>query len=683
VTTPVGTINASQAGSSTAPFVVTYAASAGMTINTGTFGTGNITVNDGATVTGFSAAGNVVTYTITAPAATWGASFQGTYTISIPSNQVKDNAGNAVAANANFSSFLVDTIPPTISSVTSTTANGTYTTGANINVTVNFSEAVTLSGGNLKANLNDGGTVTITPFANSTSASGTYTVAAGQNANPLDSNSPLVLAGGTTLQDQAGNNISSLNIPAGQSLANLKNIVIDTVAPVVTNVTSSTPDGTYSAPGTISIQVSFSKPVTVTGTPVLALNSGASAKASYTSGSGTSTLTFTYIVSSGDSTPHLDYTSANALTLPGGATIVQTAAGGTNNANLTLAAPGAVGSLGFNKNIVINDDPLITAGPSASPNPVPFGSTSTTLSVTATDGDDPSANLTYTWSLLSGAGGVTFNGTNGSSTIGASLSAPGNYVFQVAVADGRGGVTTVSLTVTLPGPPAPPPPAPPPIPTPTPIPSTTASTLNLPPFEDVAFTPDGSQQVTELVDRNGNLTQFDGGGSHKLATGIRSASVVFGSSGEIMVLVNSAGQLIQIDSKGAHLLASGVLSADVSLSGGQEVLEVVFLGGLLFQFDSTGTHQLGTGVQSASVAFGATGEVMAVVYQTGVLFQFDASGTHQLATGVIAAGVGFAPSANDLTFGTLPSIEALDVVFSNHNVFQFNPFSKGQFIGTV
>ena len=41
------------------------------------------------------------------------------------------------------------------------------------------------------------------------------------------------------------------------------------------------------------------------------------------------------------------------------------------------------------------------------------------------------------------------------------------------------------------------------------------------------------------------------------------------------------------------------------------------------------------------------------------------------------------PSANDLTFATLPSIEALDVVFSYGNVFQFNQFSKGQFIGTV
>ena len=94
---------------------------------------------------------------------------------------------------------------------------------------------------------------------------------------------------------------------------------------------------------------------------------------------------------------------------------------------------------------------------------------------------------------------------------------------------------------------------------------------------DVAYTIDGQQQVTEIVDRNGNLTQFDSAGAHKLASGVRSASVAFGTSGEIMVLVNQVGQLIQVDTKGAHLLASGVMSADVALSGGQEVLEVVFL----------------------------------------------------------------------------------------------------------
>ena len=109
----------------------------------------------------------------------------------------------------------------------------------------------------------------------------------------------------------------------------------------VTNVTSSTANGTYGAGSSISIQVSFSSAVIVTGVPQLALNSGGSA--SYSSGSGTATLTFTYLVGGGDSSAHLDYSSPAALTLNGG----------NINASITLPAPGAAGSLGANTSIVI------------------------------------------------------------------------------------------------------------------------------------------------------------------------------------------------------------------------------------------------------------------------------------------------------------------------------------------
>ncbi len=111
----------------------------------------------------------------------------------------------------------------------------------------------------------------------------------------------------------------------------------------VTNVTSLTANGTYGAGSSISIQVSFSLAVTVTGTPQLALNSGGTAN--YTSGSGTAKLTFTYIVGGGDSSADLDYALTTALK-PNGGTI---------SGNLTLPAPGAAGSLGANKNIVIGN----------------------------------------------------------------------------------------------------------------------------------------------------------------------------------------------------------------------------------------------------------------------------------------------------------------------------------------
>ena len=115
----------------------------------------------------------------------------------------------------------------------------------------------------------------------------------------------------------------------------------------VTNVASSTPNGTYGVGASISIQVTFNGTVTVAGTPQLALNSGGTA--SYTSGSGTSTLTFLYMVAAGQTSARLEYTSTNALTLNSGTILGQ----GSAAAVLTLPAPGAAGSLSFNTFIVI------------------------------------------------------------------------------------------------------------------------------------------------------------------------------------------------------------------------------------------------------------------------------------------------------------------------------------------
>ncbi len=122
-------------------------------------------------------------------------------------------------------------------------------------------------------------------------------------------------------------------------------------APTVTNVTSSAANGSYTVGAVIPVQVVFSEPVIVTGTPQLTLETGATdAVVTYSSGSGTSTLTFNYTVVAGHTSADLDYTSTTALALNGGT--IRDAAG--NNAVLTLAAPGAAGSLGANKNIVID-----------------------------------------------------------------------------------------------------------------------------------------------------------------------------------------------------------------------------------------------------------------------------------------------------------------------------------------
>ena len=121
-------------------------------------------------------------------------------------------------------------------------------------------------------------------------------------------------------------------------------------APTVTGVNSTTANGAYGVGGAISIQVSFSANVDVTGgPPTLELNSGGTA--SYFSGTGTSTLTFNYNVGPGQNSTDLDYTGPNALNLNGG-TIVSSVGG--VNATLFLPLPGTANSLGANKAIVID-----------------------------------------------------------------------------------------------------------------------------------------------------------------------------------------------------------------------------------------------------------------------------------------------------------------------------------------
>ncbi len=149
-------------------------------------------------------------------------------------------------------------------------------------------------------------------------------------------------------------------------------VAVATGAQSATAVTSTTANGAYTTGTNIDIQVKFVKPsdgnsrsVTVTGTPRIQLNVGPTTRyANYFSGSTTSTLTFRYTVQAGDTSADLDYASTGALTLNGG-----TITNGGDDATLTLPTPGATGSLGLNKNIVIDTTaPAITVtNPNTSP----------------------------------------------------------------------------------------------------------------------------------------------------------------------------------------------------------------------------------------------------------------------------------------------------------------------------
>jgi photosystem II stability/assembly factor-like uncharacterized protein len=164
-------------------------------------------------------------------------------------------------------------------------------------------------------------------------------------------------------------------VVGGDSMNIYTGIVPDITPPTILNVTSSTPNGTYTVGKNISTLVQFSEPVVVTGTPQITLETGSIDKiAQYVSGSGTDTLVFSSVITSGDITGDLDYTNSTALSTNGG--VIKDLA--NNNAFLTLATPGTNSSLSINKDISIDTiAPTITL-PLISP---AAGSTLTTSAV--------------------------------------------------------------------------------------------------------------------------------------------------------------------------------------------------------------------------------------------------------------------------------------------------------------
>ena len=106
-----------------------------------------------------------------------------------------------------------------------------------------------------------------------------------------------------------------------------------TSTPLLT-ASGSTSADTYGVGETIEFSVSFTRPVTVTGTPTFSFDlAGTTKTASYQEGSGTGELVFAYLVVPGDTDRDGIAWAADALALAGG-TIVET--GGTEVAVLTV-----------------------------------------------------------------------------------------------------------------------------------------------------------------------------------------------------------------------------------------------------------------------------------------------------------------------------------------------------------
>lgn len=322
----------------------------------GNFALGNNFKGDGSSVTGIllsNVANNALDVSETDQYITLGVSVVGTaeVTVNYTAGALTDASGNLAATTAITTD---DQATPVFVSATYYDTGGTP--DGNIDeVLVEMSEPITdivpgaegdfsVAGATLAVaapidNGVDAGTIDDQYFTFDVSGAGANGTAA------------LVLA-----YNPAGSADADLVDKGGNTLAALVNATVnalDAAVPLVTDVTSSAADGSYRQGDLIEIQITFTESVAVTGgQPQLTLETGAPDRdALYTSGTGTATLTLGYSVQSGDDSGDLDYVGTGSFTA---GTIVDASAA-ANVAVRTLVTPAAAGSLGFNKDIVIDN----------------------------------------------------------------------------------------------------------------------------------------------------------------------------------------------------------------------------------------------------------------------------------------------------------------------------------------
>ncbi len=278
-----------------------------------------------------------------------------------PNAAALDLGRHAIANDPRFKvrGAAADAAPPVVAGVsldgTATGANGVFRAGDAIEVTVEFSETVAVTGTPQVA-LTVGEAARQAAYdsgSGETSLVFRYTVALGdRDANGVSVEASALTLNGGTIADAAGNSAADDNgeVPLGSHAITDGDAVVDGDAPDATGPTveevslSGHPNGAngvFIAGDAIAVTVEFDEPVTVTGAPRVALTIGAAIRqADYASGSGTTSLEFAYTVAAADADPDGVSVGAAALARHGGT--IRDAAG--NNA-----------ALGFGTRAITND----------------------------------------------------------------------------------------------------------------------------------------------------------------------------------------------------------------------------------------------------------------------------------------------------------------------------------------
>jgi len=287
----------------------------------------------------------------------------GTHTLTA---KLVDSANNTSTASVSFT-YIYDTTPPTVLSVSTTKDNGAYAASSIIPIYANFDETVVVTGQPLLyLNVGAGRYAPWLAFGMDYFS---YTVASGDASEDLDyaSTTALVLNGGT-IKDLAGND-AILTLPATGTFAGAYDIVIDTATPTVA-FTDDVEAGPVTS-DTIIITVTDVNPAT--SSYVYAYSSDAVCDGADTySNSFTSGVAFTISYNTNNG----KYICARARDLAGNITYIVSA----NPLNVSTAPPSSGGgSSSRDTTAPTNISILISNGVTST------ATTSVTLNFTATD----------------------------------------------------------------------------------------------------------------------------------------------------------------------------------------------------------------------------------------------------------------------------------------------------------
>lgn len=314
-------------------------------------------------------------------------------------------------------------VAPTVTGVTSSKTNGSYKAGEVISIQVNFSEAVTVTG-TPTLTLETGTTDRTVNYASGTGTSTlnfSYTVQAGDTSADLDYLGTSALAG--TINATSGGTAANLTLPspgAANSLGANKALVIDTSAPVITNV--SIPNTTMKVGADVTATIT----VADDGGSVYTLGSGSIG--GFTLGSlsrvNSTTYTATFTVTEGGT----DVAAGSNIPV----SLVLTDPAGNSNTAYTTAISQAGDAINAHSptDIALSNNSVATIG-------------GANAVVGALSGTDATSGDTFTYSLVAG-GGDTNNGLfniNGSDlrvNDASTLTAGNSYSVRIRTTDAAG-----------------------------------------------------------------------------------------------------------------------------------------------------------------------------------------------------------------------------------------------------